>query len=146
VACSGNGKPDLILGTTTCSSSVYGLPVTSSISDLVSLGDAGQPSGTTSQFLAANIDAASAIPISMAARPTRTGSNRRVQETTSGGYLQFDVKGDLFGLEYAGNAGIRYAHTDQRSTGYTAGVAAPWRAPMTTGCPRSTSRSIRTTT
>jgi TonB-dependent receptor len=47
-----------------------------------------------------------------------------VRETTSGGYVQFDVKGEIFGLEYAGNAGMRYAHTDQKSTGYTAGVAA----------------------
>ncbi|WP_022677843.1 TonB-dependent receptor [Novosphingobium sp. B-7] len=125
VACSGNGKPDLILGTTTCSSSVYGLPVTSSISDLVSLGDAGQPGGTTSQFLAANIGSAAAYTnLYGRTQVEDLGSNRQVQETTSGGYLQFDVKGDLFGLEYAGNAGIRYAHTDQRSTGYTAGVAA----------------------
>lgn len=124
VACSGNGKPDLILGTTTCSSSTYGLPVTSGISDIVNLGNAGQGAGTTSQFLAANI-ASAADYTNLYGRTANEdfGSNRRVQETTSGGYLQFDIKGNILGLEYAGNAGMRYAHTDQRSTGYTAGVA-----------------------
>ncbi|MGF7153857.1 TonB-dependent receptor [Novosphingobium gossypii] len=124
-ACGANGTRDLILGTVTCSSSVYGLPVTSDISQVVNLGDAGQPSGTTNQWLVADISKAAAYTNLYGRTALEDlGNNRRVRETTSGGYLQFDVKGDLFGLEYAGNFGVRYAHTDQKSTGYTAGVAA----------------------
>jgi len=123
-ACGANGTRDLILGQVTCSSSVYGLPVTSGISQLVNLGDAGQPSGTTDQWLVANIkNAADYTNLYGRTAVEDLGNNRRVQETTSGGYLQFDVKGEIFGLEYAGNAGMRYAHTNQKSTGYTAGVA-----------------------
>lgn len=123
-ACAANGTRDLILGAVTCSSSVYGLPVTSGISDLVNLGDAGQPNGTTSSWLVGNIkNAADYTNLYDRTAIEDLGSNRRVQETTSGGYLQFDVKGQIFGLEYAGNAGMRYAHTNQKSTGYTAGIA-----------------------
>ncbi|GAB7553367.1 TonB-dependent receptor [Novosphingobium sp. 11B] len=124
-ACGSNGTRDLILGTVTCSSSVYGLPVTSDISQLVNLGNAGQPSGTTSQWLVADIaKAAQYTNLYGRTAVEDLGNNRQVRETTSGGYVQFDVKGEIFGLEYAGNAGMRYAHTDQKSTGYTAGVAA----------------------
>ncbi|MEE4454628.1 TonB-dependent receptor [Novosphingobium resinovorum] len=125
VACSTNGQPDLILGTTTCSATTYGLPVTSAISQIVNLGDAGQPSGTTSSFLAGDIGAAADYTNLYGRTAVEDlGSNRAVQETTSGGYVQFDVKGQIFGLDYAGNAGMRYAHTAQKSTGYTAGIAA----------------------
>ncbi|MFD2135229.1 TonB-dependent receptor [Novosphingobium resinovorum] len=84
-----------------------------------------QPGGSTSQWIVADI-ANAADYTNLYGRTAKEdfGNNRRVQETTSGGYVQFDVKGELFGLEYAGNAGIRYAHTDQKSTGYSAGVAA----------------------
>ena len=124
-ACGANGTKDLILGQVTCSTSVYGLPVTSDISQIVNLGDAGQPSGTTSSWLVANIaNAADYTNLYGRTAIEDFGNNRRVQETTSGGYLQLDFKGDIFGLEYAGNAGMRYAHTAQKSTGYTAGVAA----------------------
>jgi TonB-dependent receptor len=40
----------------------------------------------------------------------------------TGGYLQFDFKGDIAGLEYSANAGIRYVHTDQVSRGLTSGT------------------------
>lgn len=124
-ACGANGTRDLILGAVTCSSSVYGLPVTSGISDLVNLGDAGQPGGTTNSWIVGNIaNAADYTKLYDRTAVEDLGSNRRVRETTSGGYVQFDVKGNIFGLEYAGNAGMRYAHTKQSSTGYTAGVAA----------------------
>jgi TonB-dependent receptor len=123
-ACGANGTRDLILGQVTCSSSVYGLPVTSGISDLVNLGDAGQPDGNTNSWLVGNIaNAAEYTNLYGRTAVEDLGNNRRVQETTSGGYLQFDVKGELFGLEYAGNAGMRFAHTKQTSTGYTAGIA-----------------------
>ncbi|PNU03721.1 TonB-dependent receptor [Novosphingobium guangzhouense] len=123
-ACGANGTQDLILGTVTCSSSVYGLPVTSDISQLINLGDAGQPSGTTNQWLVADIAKAAAYTNLYGRTAVEDlGNNRQVRETTSGGYVQFDVKGEIFGLEYAGNAGMRYAHTNQVSTGYTAGIA-----------------------
>lgn len=123
-ACGANGTRDLILGTVTCSATVYGLPVTSAISELVNLGDAGQPDGNTNSWLVGDIKNAAAYT-NLYGRTAieNLGNNRRVQETTSGGYLQFDVKGEIFGLEYAGNAGMRFAHTNQQSTGYTAGVA-----------------------
>ncbi|MDN8991532.1 hypothetical protein Q0P26_14450, partial [Staphylococcus aureus] len=52
------------------------------------------------------------------------GNNRGVQETTKGGYLQFDAKGDIFGLEYAFNGGIRYVKTEQSSYGLVGAVEA----------------------
>lgn len=124
-ACAANGSRDLILGQVTCSSSVYGLPVSADFSRLVDLGDAGQPSGTTSSWLVADIDKAADYTKLYARTAVEDfGNNRRVREETSGGYVQFDVKGEIFGLEFAGNAGMRYAHTKQTSTGYTAGVVA----------------------
>jgi TonB-dependent receptor len=123
--CGANGQRDLVLGIVTCSANVYGLPVTSAISEVVNLGDAGQPDGTTDSFLVGNIaNAAEYTNLYGRTAVEDLGNNRKVRETTKGGYMQFDVKGDIFGLEYAGNAGIRYAHTKQTSTGYTAGVAA----------------------
>lgn len=123
-ACGANGTPDRILGQVTCSTNVYGLPVTSDITQLIKLGDAGQANGTTSSWIVADIaKAADYTNLYDRTAIEDLGNNRRVQETTSGGYLQFDVKGEILGLEYAGNAGIRYAHTAQSSTGYTAGIA-----------------------
>jgi TonB-dependent receptor len=124
-ACGANGTRDLILGAVTCSATTYGLPVTSAISDIVNLGKAGQPDGTTTSWVVADIPAAAQYTnLYNRTAIEDLGSNRKVRETTTGGYVQFDVKGDIFGLEYAGNAGMRYAHTKQSSTGYTAGVAA----------------------
>ncbi len=126
----GNGGLDLVLGTLTCSATsafgptaVYGFPVTSALSQLFTLGKAGQPSGTTGQWIVADIPAAAAFTKLYSRTPVLdVGNNRAVQETTSGGYLQFDAKGEIFGLEYAGNAGIRYAHTAQSSTGIISGT------------------------
>ena len=126
----GNGGVDLVLGTLACSANtvfgptaVYGFPVTSALSETVNLGKAGQPAGTTTQWIVANLPAATAFT-KLYSRPLLldTGNNRSVQETTSGGYLQIDVKGELFGLDYAGNAGIRYANTKQSSTGILSGT------------------------
>jgi iron complex outermembrane receptor protein len=126
----GNGGTDLVLGTLACSantvfgpSAVYGFPVTSALSETVNLGKAGQSAGTTTQWIVANLPAATAFT-KLYSRPLLldTGNNRSVQETTSGGYLQFDVKGTILGLEYAGNAGVRYAHTKQSSTGILSGT------------------------
>lgn len=128
----GNGGTSLVTstsGTIACSptslfgpTAVYGFPVTPALAELFTLGKAGQPSGTTTQWLIPSFPAATDFTqlYNRTANPD-TGNTRSVQETTSGGYLQFDVKGELFGLEYAGNAGIRYAHTAQSSRGVLSG-------------------------
>ncbi|MCW0199710.1 TonB-dependent receptor [Sphingopyxis sp.] len=116
VVCGSSG-PDNVLGTITCSSSVYGFPVTSELSDLFTLGRSGQPAGNSNQWVIANFPAATDYThlYDRTANPD-IGNTRSVQETTSGGYLQFDAKGELLGLRYAGNAGIRYVRTAQVSS------------------------------
>jgi TonB-dependent receptor len=123
----GNGGVDRVLGTLACSpssafgpSAVYGFPVTSALSELFTLRESGQPSGTTTEWLVANLDAATAFTrlYERTATPD-LGNNRGVREETAGGYLQFDAKGDLGGLEYAFNAGMRYVRTDQTSYAIT---------------------------
>lgn len=126
----GNGGADLVLGTLSCSPStlfgptaVYGFQATSALSDTVHLGDAGQPSGTTTSWLVPNIDAAAALTKLYNRTPlVDAGNTRSVTETVKGGYFQVDVKGDIFGLRYAANAGVRYAHTDQSSFGLNSGT------------------------
>ena len=121
----GNGGVDLVLGTLACSptslfgpTAVYGFPVTAALSELFTLGRAGQPGGTTTQWLIPNLPAATAFTRLYARNPALdVGNNRSVTEEVKGGYLQFDAKGDVLGLRYAFNAGVRYAHTDQSSTG-----------------------------
>ncbi|MGN7999678.1 TonB-dependent receptor [Sphingomonas sp. 22176] len=122
---------DAVLGNVTCSGSgqvfapgaVYGYPA-AGLGETFNLGNAGQPSGTTTSFLIPNIDA-SAKYTGLYNRPLAidAGNIRNVVEAVKGGYLEFDVKGDLFGLRYAANAGMRYARTDQTSTGLNNGVA-----------------------
>lgn len=125
----GNGGADLVLGTITCSPSsafgpaaVYGFQATPALSELAELGNAGQPDGTTTSWLIPNIDAAAAFT-GLYSRPLKidAGNNRGVTEEVKGGYLQFDAKGNLLGLDYALNAGIRYARTDQSSYGLNGG-------------------------
>lgn len=123
------GGPDALLGTTTCTPStvtgptaVYGLPVTSDISDLFTFGNAGQPSGTTTQWLVADIDKAAAYTHLYDRTPVLDqGATAAVTEKDTGGYLQFDVKGALFGLNYSANAGTRFVRTSQTSSGYNSG-------------------------
>ncbi|RSV32091.1 TonB-dependent receptor [Sphingomonas sp. ABOLE] len=122
---------DAVLGNVTCSASsqvfapgaIYGFPA-AGLGETFNLGNAGQPSGTTSTFLIPNIDA-SAKYTGLYDRPLAIdpGNIRNVVEAAKGGYLEFDVKGDLFGLRYAANAGMRYVRTDQTSTGLNNGVA-----------------------
>ena len=117
IACS----PSSLFGPT----AVYGFPVTAALSEMFTLGKAGQPAGNTNSWLVPNL-AASAAFTGLYSRPLAndTGNIRGVQETTKGAYLQFDAKGDVLGLEYALNAGIRYAKTDQSSYGLVSGVNA----------------------
>ncbi len=123
-------RPDAVLGTVTCTGSatfgptaVYGFPA-GNLGELFNLGKAGQPSGTTTQFLIPNIDAAAAYTgLYNRALAPDAGNIRNVVEEVSGGYGQVDIKGEFWGLEYAANAGMRYVHTNQVSTGLNNGVA-----------------------
>ncbi len=126
----GNGGVDRVLGTVTCSptsafgpGAIYGLPVSADISDLFTLGKAGQPAGNTNSWLIPNLDAAASYT-NLYDRPLAVdaGNTRGVTEEVKGAYLQFDVKGDLFGLDYAANAGVRYARTEQKSEGLNSGI------------------------
>ena len=126
----GNGGKDLVLGTITCSASslfgptaVYGFQATSALSELAKLGHAGQPSGTTTEWLIPNIKTASDFThLYNRTLVLDAGNNRGVTEEVKGGYLQFDAKSNLFGLEYALNAGVRYVHTHQSSYGLNSGT------------------------
>ncbi|ABP64380.1 TonB-dependent receptor (plasmid) [Novosphingobium aromaticivorans DSM 12444] len=126
----GNGGVDRIFGTINCSASsvfgptaVYGIPVTAALGQVFNLGNAGQPAGNTNSWLVPNLDATTALT-KLYERPLAldAGNNRGVQETTKGGYLQFDAKGELLGLRYALNAGMRYVKTDQSSYGLVGSV------------------------
>jgi iron complex outermembrane receptor protein len=121
----GNGGVDRVLGTVNCSPStafgptaIYGLPVTAGLSELFTLKGAGAPAGTTTQWLIPNLATGTDYTnLYERAAAVDASNTRSVVEKTTGGYLQFDVKGDILGLEYAANAGIRYVKTDQSSTG-----------------------------
>jgi iron complex outermembrane recepter protein len=123
----GNGGLDRVLGTITCSptsafgpAAVYGLPVTAALSELFTLRGSNAPAGTSTSWLIPNLDAAAAYTQLYSRTPAvDAGNNRGVREETKGGYLQFDAKGDVFGLDYALNAGMRYVHTDQTSYAIT---------------------------
>nr|WP_248456457.1 TonB-dependent receptor [Sphingopyxis sp. MSC1_008] len=127
----GNGGVDRVLGTLACSPSsafgpaaVYGFPVNSGLAELFTLGKAGQPSGTTTEWLVANLDATTAFTkLYDRVAAIDAGNNRAVREEVTGGYLQFDAKGELGGLRYALNAGVRYVRTDQTSSGLSSGAA-----------------------
>ncbi|MFZ5745862.1 MAG: TonB-dependent receptor [Pseudomonadota bacterium] len=131
----GNGGTSLVTstsGTIACSptslfgpTAVYGFPVTTALSQVFNLGNAGQPSGNTNSWLVPNL-AAAATFTGLYNRPlvNDVGNIRGVQETTKGVYFQADFKGDLGGLEYALNAGVRYVKTDQSSYGLVSGTQA----------------------
>jgi TonB-dependent receptor len=131
----GNGGTSLVTstsGTIACSptslfgpTAVYGFPVTTALSQIFNLGKAGQPAGNTNSWLVPNLEATTAFTnLYSRALVNDAGNIRGVQETTKGAYLQFDAKGELLGVEYALNAGVRYAKTDQSSYGLVSGVAA----------------------
>ncbi|WP_158013980.1 TonB-dependent receptor [Sphingomonas sanxanigenens] len=126
----GNGGVDRVLGTINCSASsafgagaIYGFPGTAAASELVNLGSAGQPSGTTTSWVVPDRQAwADYTKLYDRALAIDAGNTRSVVEEVKGGYFQFDLKGDIFGLEYAANAGIRYVKTDQKSRGLNSGT------------------------
>jgi TonB-dependent receptor len=121
--CPANGKPDVVLGTINCSTSVYGFPVTASLADLFTLTGADAPSGTTTQWLIADLPATTGLTnlYGRTAVPDQ-GNIRSVIEKDTGGYVQLDVKGHVAGLRYSANGGVRYMRTDQTSTGLLSGV------------------------
>lgn len=131
----GNGGTSLVTstaGTIACSptslfgpTAVYGFQATPALSQLFTLGNAGQPAGNTNSWLVPNLAAAAAFT-GLYNRPlvNDAGNIRGVQETTKGAYFQADLKGNLGGLEYALNAGLRYVKTDQSSYGLVSGTNA----------------------
>ncbi|SES14270.1 TonB-dependent receptor [Sphingobium sp. YR768] len=126
----GNGGVDRVLGTVNCSptsafgpTAIYGLPVTSDLAQLFTLKGAGAPAGTTTQWLVPNLATGTDYTnLYERALAVDVGNTRSVVEQVKGGYLQFDAKGEVLGLEYALNAGVRYVRTEQSSTGLLAGV------------------------
>lgn len=126
----GNGGLDRVLGTITCSPSsafgpgaVYGFAVTPNLAELATLPNAGQPAGTTTQWLVPAFPAAlDFTKLYDRALIVDNPNVRGVQETTKGGYLQFDVKGTIFGMDYAANAGMRFVRTEQSSYGINSGL------------------------
>jgi TonB-dependent receptor len=129
--CPTAGGLDLVLRTITCSPSsafgpaaVYGFQVTSALAELFEMGSAGQPSGNTNSWLIPNLPAGTAFTNlygrTAAVDPANT---RSVSEQVTGGYTQLDVNGELGGMRFAFNVGMRYARTDQSSTGLNSGVA-----------------------
>jgi iron complex outermembrane recepter protein len=121
--------PDVVLGTIACTgtsigaNAVYGFPVNSTLGELWRLGRAGQPRGNTNEFLIPNLAAGTEFTrlYSRTAAPD-VGNIRGVVEKVTGGYLETRAKGDLFGLRYAADAGIRYVKTDQSSRGIVNGI------------------------
>lgn len=126
LVCPSTTGKDLVLGTITCSSNSVtnnGFPVTSSMVDTVNLGNAGQPAGTTSSFIVANLPATTAYT-NLYNRPlvADTSNTRSVKEEDSGFFLQGDWKTHAVGMDVTLNGGIRFAHTAQSSTGLQNGT------------------------
>jgi TonB-dependent receptor len=121
--CPANGKPDVVLGTINCSATVYGFPVTGNLADLFTLTGVDAPAATTTQWLVADLPATTDFThlYDRTAVPDQ-GNIRSVVEKDTGGYVQADAKGQLLGLRYSANAGVRYMRTDQTSRGLLGGV------------------------
>lgn len=122
--------PDVVLGTITCTPSsvfgptaIYGYQATQALSQTVNLGNAGQPSGATSTWIVPDIKAAAAFTGLYGRAAVPQASNiRAVREEATGAYLQGNLKGEIGGLGFAANAGMRYVETDQSSTGLNSGA------------------------
>jgi TonB-dependent receptor len=132
-ACSAKGATPTWGGGTAaiCTSSISGYPLSAFpaiTTDLVTLGNNGQPGGTSNSFVVANLASGAAFS-GLYSRPfpstTDLGNNRNVTEKEKGGYFQVDARGDLFGLKYALNAGVRYVSTQITSTGYNPSATTP---------------------
>ncbi len=127
----GNGGLDRVLGTLTCSPSslfgptaVYGFPA-GNLGELFELGEAGQPANNSNSWLIPNLAASTAFTrLYDRTAAIDAGVTRSVTESVHGGYLQFDARFDVGGIEVATNAGLRYVRTDQSSTGLVSGTPA----------------------
>jgi len=106
----------------TCAPGTNGLPVTGDIAQIFELGKAGQPSGNTNAWVVPDLDAGTAL-IDLYGRPAvlQQSEQRAVTEKTYGGWFMTEFETELFGMRLTGNAGVRYAKTDQSSSGFTAG-------------------------
>jgi len=107
----------------TCAPGTGGLPVTPDIAELFELGDAGQPSGNTNAWIVPDLDAGTAL-IDLYGRPAvlQQGEQRAVTEKTYGGWFMTEFETELLGMRLTGNAGVRYAKTEQSSSGFTSGT------------------------
>ena len=104
----------------TCAAGQTGLPVTSALSEVFNLGDAGQPSGNSNSWLVPLLGpAADAVGLFGRTAVLQTGQDRSVIEETTGGYGQLNADFDL-GIRVTGNIGMRYVRTDQSSSGFVA--------------------------
>ncbi|MBW4331618.1 TonB-dependent receptor [Stakelama sp. CBK3Z-3] len=105
-----------------CADGQYGAPVTDALSDIFHLGSAGQPSGNTNAWVEPDLDAVTDYLDLYGREATlNEGDRRSVTEEASGGWFQVDYETRLLGLRITGNAGVRYANTDQASQGYVSG-------------------------
>ena len=139
-ACSAKGATPAFGGGTSaiCTSTFAGYPLSAFpaiTTDLVTLGNNGQPAGTTNSFVIANLDSGTTFANlygRSAAATTDIGNNRNVTEKEKGAYIQFDAKGALLGLNYALSGGVRYIKTDVVSTGNNLSATTPAVAVPTT--------------
>lgn len=119
----GFGRDSTYCAAFACAPGQYGAPVTPGLADLFRLGDAGQPQGNTNAWVVPNLDAATAF-LDLYSRPAtlRQGEQREVTEEVSGGWYEATFETDVLGIRMTGNAGIRYAKTDQTSRGFVSGT------------------------
>jgi TonB-dependent receptor len=105
---------------------------TSSYAKLVNLGSGlSVPAGTTTSWVVPDLKVAadlldlynsSLYPLGI---EPATGNNFTVEEQDTGGFLQADFNGELFGRGFRGNIGVRYVKTEQTSQGYTIAGGTP---------------------
>jgi iron complex outermembrane recepter protein len=107
----------------TCAPGQYGLAVTPALAQQFTLGNAGQPAGTTTSWIVPNL-AASAAAVGLYNRTPvlQQGNDRSVSEEVKGGFIQVNWDTDALGFRMTGNLGTRYVKTDQSSTGFVSGT------------------------
>ncbi|WP_033074460.1 TonB-dependent receptor [Sphingopyxis sp. MWB1] len=110
-------------GAFTCAPGTGGLPVTPDIAELFKLGKAGQPAGNTNAWIVPDLAAGTAL-IGLYDREAvlQQSEQRAVTEKTYGGWFMGEFETELAGMRVTGNAGVRFAKTDQSSSGFTDGT------------------------
>ncbi|WP_230291830.1 TonB-dependent receptor [Croceicoccus sp. Ery5] len=105
----------------TCDPGAYGAAVTADMAELFELGNAGQPSGNTNSWVVPDLDATTDF-LDLYGRPavTQQGDERGVTEEVYGGYFETGFEFDP-GVRISGNFGMRYAKTNQSSSGFNSG-------------------------